>query len=213
MNLKEKIDKLNREFNELVGKPSKTDEDMEEMDRVGDALEVALRQELKPMTDELREAGTVADVWDLVNTSASYPKAIPILVKHLGKSYHRRNRSGIVRALAVREAKGIANRAIVEEYRKASKEDFHFSWLFGNTMSVIVTNDDLDELIEIVTDESNGESRTGFIDALAKIKSPKVIEVLHQLESDKNRIVAQRAKKILEKKAKAAERKSKKDNP
>jgi len=76
-------------------------------------------------------------------------------------------------------------------------------------MSVIVTKDDLNDLIEIVLDKRNGESRTGFIDALAKIKSPKVIEVLHKLENDKNQIVAGRAKKILARKAKAQERKNK----
>lgn len=210
MTSKRTLEELNQEFNRLAAKSHKAVDEIEELDRVECELRAALRQELKPLIDELCDCGTVADVWDLVNTSAKYPKAIPILVKHLGKPYHRRNRSGIVRALAVKEAKGIANKVIINEYHRAPKEDFHFSWLFGNTMSVIVTKDDLDELIEIVTDESNGESRTGFIEALAKIKSPKVIEVLHQLENDKNQIVADRAKKILAKKAKAAERKTKK---
>ncbi len=208
MNLNERIYELNTRFNELVGKSPKTPAEMEEKELVRAELEKALLKQSQPLHDDVLAVGIrIKSVWDFVNTADKYPEAIPVLVKHLTRPYHQRTRAGIVRALTVKEAKGIANKAILAEYRKAPKDDFHFAWLFGNAMSVIVTKDDLDELIEIVKDEGNGESRTGFIEALAKIRSPRVIEVLHQLEKDKNRIVAERAMKMLARKAKSQERK------
>lgn len=216
MTLEEKIEELDRQFGELIRKSPKTPEDMEEMERRRLALMNALLQQSKPLNDEVLEAGIrIKSVWDFVNTADKYPEAIPVLIKHLSRPYNHSIKEGIVRALAVKEAKGVANKTVLEEYRKLPKEDpeqpwiFHYRWAFGNTMNVIVTKDDLDELIEIVMDETNGESRTGFIEALAKIKSPKVIEVLHHLAKDKNQIVAERAKKMLNKKAKVQERKEK----
>lgn len=214
MTLDEEIRDLWFRWNELYDKRPKTPDDILEKNRIGELLDEAYKRHEKPLIDEVLKAGIrIKSVWDFVNTADRYAEAIPILIKHLSCPYDRRTKEGIVRALAVKEAKGLANKEIIEEYHKAPNEDHHFRWAFGNTMSVIVTKDDLDELIEIVTDESNGESRTGFIEALAKIKSPKVIEVLHQLENDKNQIVADRAKKILAKKTKAAERKTKKKKP
>lgn len=207
MNLNDRISELNNKFNELVGKSPKTPAEMEEKELVRTALEIALIQQSQPLHDDVLEVGIrIKSVSDFVHTSEKYPEAIPILIKHLTKPYHKRIKAGIVRALSVKEAKGMANKAIVAEYRKASKDDFHFAWLFGNAMSVIVTDGDLDDLIQIVTDESNGESRTGFIEALAKIKSPTVIEVLHRLEKDKNQIVAERAMKMLARKARSKEK-------
>jgi hypothetical protein len=145
-------------------------------------------------------------VWDFVNTADKYPDAVPILVKHLSKPYHHRTKEGIVRALAVKEAKGIANKAVMDEYWRLPKEDpdkpwvFHYRWAFGNTMRVIVMKDDLEDLTEIVLDESNGDSRHMFVRALAKLKSPKVREILEQLVNDKSQIVAKEARKAIERK-------------
>ncbi len=109
-------------------------------------------------------------------------------------------KEGIVRALAVKEAQGIANIAIMEEYHNAPKEDHHFRWAFGNTMRVIVTEADLDELIQIVLDKTNGDSRDMFVRALAKLKSPRVRETLEQLVNDRSEVVANEARKALKRK-------------
>jgi hypothetical protein len=206
MSLDEEIQELERRWVELFDKRPRTPFEDQEKERIGGAFERALRQEVKPLANDLAKIGIYADIWDLVNTSASYPDAIPILVKHLSRPYHHRNKEGIVRALAVKEAKGIANNAIMEEYRKAPKEDpgnpwkFHFRWAFGNTMRVIVTEDDLEQLIDIVLDETNGDSRDMFVRALAKLKSPRVREVLNQLAADKSKLVAEEAQKALKRK-------------
>lgn len=211
MKLEEQIQELERRWDELYDKRPRTEAEDKEKEKVGEALGLALRQQVKPLTDELAEVGIQADVWDLVNTSESYPDALPILVRHLSRPYHHRNKEGIVRALAVKEAKGIANKAVMKEYHRLPKENpeidpdeqwiFHYRWAFGNTMCVIVTEDDLDELIEIVMDESNGASRDGFVEALGKLKSPKVVDVMKQLVNDKSPLVAQAAEKVLRKKS------------
>lgn len=200
MTLPKSFYEIEKRRGELIQKSPRTELEVQESIRLGHALESMLRQEAAPLTEELSTVGIKADVWNLVNTAAGYPEAIPILVKHLSRPYHRKNVEGIVRALAVKEAKGLAGKAIMEEYRNAPKEDHNFRWLFGNTMSVIAVEDDLDDLIEIVLDESNGRSRQMFVRALAKLKSPQVRETLEALTNDQSPIVATEARKALRRK-------------
>lgn len=201
MTLEEEIDALDKAFGDLVRKSPKTPAEMEEKERLRILRMNALLRQSRPLTNEVLEAGIrVASVWDFVNTDEKYPEAIPVLIKHLNKPYHRAIKEGIVRALAVKEAKGIANKAILEEYHKAPSDNFHYRWTFGNTMRVIVTEDDLEELSKIVLDESNGDSRHMFVRALAKLKSPKTREILRLLVSDNSQMVADEARKALTRK-------------
>ena len=63
-----------------------------------------------PLVEELRESGFEVDsAWDLVNTSTPYPRALPILVKHLERPYPDRVREGIARALAVGDAQFVGS--------------------------------------------------------------------------------------------------------
>lgn len=64
------------------------DEDYQRTKEADDAQRQARVQELhdaeRPIVADLRRAGVDVDsVWDLVNTSAPYPNALPVLVKHL----------------------------------------------------------------------------------------------------------------------------------
>ncbi len=204
MTLEDEITRLHERFVTLVRKIPRLPSETEQMEKLIPVLEVLLNQQAQSLFDELAQVGIrIKSEWDLVNTSVSYPEAIPILTKHLSRPYHRRTREGIVRALAVKEAKGIANKAVMEEYLKLPKESpdqpwiFHYRWAFGNTMRIIVTKDDLDDLIEIVLDESNGDSRNMFVRALAKLKSPRVQETLERLTGDKCKTVAEEAQKAL----------------
>lgn len=201
-----KIDLLDKRFIELVRKPNKTKDEIEEIKKVGIELDKELHLETKGFLNELKVLGlNISSVWDLVNTSQSYPNAISILINHLSRPYHRRNKEGMVRALAVKEAKGVACRAIIDEYLITPKENvhhpsnFHYRWAFGNTMSVIITEEYVDEVIDIVLDESNGESRHMFVRALGKFKLPKVKKALEQLSNDKNELIHKEAEKALKK--------------
>lgn len=200
MTLEDEIRDLDRRFGEYVRKSPKTSAEITEMESLRKALEQAIRKQEKPLTDDLESVGIRAEVWDLVNTPRSYPEAIPILIDHLQRAYSRDIKEGIVRALAVKEAKGLVNKIVMREYQKVPKDDDAFRWAFGNTMTVIATENDLGDLTEIVLDESNGDSRRSFIEALTKLKSPRVVEVLEHLVNDKSSLVSEAAEKALKKK-------------
>jgi HEAT repeat protein len=54
-----------------------------------------------PVVGALNDAGVhVQSIWDLVNSAGPYPKAIPVLLKHLSKPHPPSVREGIARALA-----------------------------------------------------------------------------------------------------------------
>ncbi len=176
---------------------------LKEKEEVRTALEAAYADEEKPLIDDLAKVGVnVMSSWDLVNTKSSYKTAIPILVEHLSKSYHIKNKEGVIRALAVKEATGVACRSILDEYHKAPKDNFHYRWAFGNTMAVIITPEFIDDVIAIVRDESNGDSRQMFVAALGKIKSPTAMEVLGQLIKDESEVISKEAIKALKRQGK-----------
>ena len=196
--MKLELDRLANRYGELIRKPNKTQTELKEKEEVRIALEAAYSEDEKPLVDDLQRAGfNFTSVWDLVNTKSSYKAAIPILLDHLSKPYHIKNKEGIVRALAVKEARGVACRAIINEYHKSSKKDFNYRWVLGNTMSVIITADYIDDVIAIVLNESNGESRQMFISALGNTKSLRVIETLQQLRKDKDKTISKEAYKAL----------------
>lgn len=77
------------------------------------------REEQRELLSELDKKGIYIDsVYDLVNTSSSYPKAIPVLIKHLNKPYSPAIKEGIIRALTVKEAKKEVLELFKEEYKK-----------------------------------------------------------------------------------------------
>lgn len=99
----------------------------------------------------------------------------------------------------MKEAKGVACRAIIDEYNKAPKNDSNYRWALGNTMAVIMTADYIDDVVAIVQDEGNGESRHMFVAALGNTKSSKTREILKQLLIDKSEVIRKEAQKALQK--------------
>lgn len=199
--LKENISELDHRFKELLRKPNKSQEEVEEKEKVRLELESALEKDEMPLINDLRKVGVnVSSAWDLVNTPKSYKKAIPVLIENLSKPYHSKNKEGIVRALAVKEAVGgTACKAVLNEYHNTPEEDHFLRWAFGNTMTVIITEECIDDVIEIVLNESNGESRQQFVAALGKLKSPRAKEPLQQLLNDKSEVIRKEAQKALKK--------------
>jgi hypothetical protein len=173
---------------------------LKEKEGVRIALEDAYAEDEKPLIDDLRQVGVnVKSVWNLVNTKSSYKSAVPILLAHLRKQYHLKNKEGIIRALAVKEARGIACGAILEEYHKTPKHAFNYRWILGNTMAVIITADYIDDVIAVVRERDNGESRQMFVKALANMKSPKIKDVFEQLLIDQCEVVNKEVQKALKK--------------
>lgn len=105
------------------------------------AAEQCFREEEAPMITDLAKVGfEIGSVWDLVNTSKCYPAAIPTLLDHLRRPYHERIRNGIIRALTVKEAKGVAGSYILDELRRET--DSENRWVLANALTVIAEHED-----------------------------------------------------------------------
>ena len=57
-------------------------------------------------------------------------------------------------------------------------------WAIGNTIFITIAENDVENILPIVQDENNGESRQMFVAALGKVKSEKAEDVLINLLED-----------------------------
>ena len=146
-----------------------------------------LRDEQAPLLADLRAAGfDVKSVWDFVNTSDSYPAAIPVLLKHLTHLYSGPIREGIGRALAVREARS-AWPMLADLYRKEPTPSQPGRCLkdgLAVALSETVTDATMDELIALAKDRSHGESRLLLLSALKGSKLPIAKTAIAELADD-----------------------------
>ncbi len=150
-------------------------------------LEKRIQAEQKELIRDMAEKGfVISSVWDLVNSGNTYEKGIPILVKHLAMPYSSKVKEGIVRALAVKEAKGKANMSLIHLYHNLPKSEYSLRWAIGNTISVLVTKNDIESILTIVSNRDNGSSRQMFIKALTKFSSDKVVDVLLSILFDED---------------------------
>jgi len=123
-----------------------------------DALRVAER----PIVQDLVGAGiSVSSVWDLVNSSEPYPRALPILIEHLERGgYPDRVMESLGRALAVKPANEFWQRlkARYLNPRGAGEEDGA-----AVALAACATAGQLGDLIEFLNVEERGESRIYFL--------------------------------------------------
>lgn len=139
---------------------------------------------------ELENAGVNPAKYNnnLLAISESYPKAIPVFVEFLKNEEFDsiRTKETLVRVLTVKEAKGIVNDVLISEYHKYPEEGLFYSyrWAIGNAFTVIITSKDEDNIIDLVSDKSNGTSRQMFVYALKAIKSVRVENTLIDLLND-----------------------------
>jgi len=180
---------------------------IKEKEQIREALEAAYAEDEKPLVEDLTKAGfNITSSWDLVNTKSSYKSAIPILLEHLSKPYHLKNKEGIVRALAVKEAKGKASPLLIAEYNRIPKEKMLLRWAIGNTICTTITENDVDSILPIVLDKTNGTSRQMFVSALGKVTTRKVEDVLIQLLDD-DEVAAQAIEALVRMKSKKSREK------
>lgn len=165
-------------------------------------------RESKRVAEALRHAGVlVSSVYDLVNTSAPYPTAVPVLLDLLEDGITDDIiTEGVVRALAVKEARGVANKPLIEEFKKTPNVKMSLKWAIGNTLEVIAVDADFDELAALVRDKSHGRSREMLAIALGRLNHPDVetvlLEALHDDDVIAHAIIGlarnKRSKKALE---------------
>ena len=123
---------------------------------------------------------------DLTNTSRPYPEAIPVLVDLLSRSLHPDAIEVIVRSLTVREARGIAGKALLRKFVEFGHKDIEsriggLQWSIGNALSVVADDGLSEELLHVVSDRSYGRTREMIAIALARSKDPRTVEVLVNL--------------------------------
>jgi len=148
-----------------------------------------LREEEKPLLDELHKAGyPVSALWHLAYEKHKYLDAIPILLKHLMLPYSDPIRDGIARRLAIPEARP-AWPILVAEYRKAPigfEDGFRLRAKSGLAvaLSATVTNETIEELIALAKDPANGSSRLLLLHGLLKSKTLAAKQALEELAFD-----------------------------
>jgi hypothetical protein len=177
----------------------KNDNDYQEMMKTKEAkfkkFEDLLNKDEQPIIEALKNVGIkVNSVWDLVNTSISYPNAIPVLVEHLQKSYHLRTKAGIARALAVKEAKDIAWDTLLNEYEKAIPDEKiedpnkkGYKQGLSTAISYLADINRIEVILKLIQNKKHGSSRVFFVDNLFKWRTEnKVMETVEKLKNDKD---------------------------
>lgn len=136
-----------------------------------------------PLLDELNEAGIkVSNIWELIQNRADRVSSVPILLKHLKIPYLDRNREGIARALAIPEVAG-AWPNLKSEYEKAATES-GFKIGLADALSAASSDAVLSELIEMIAERANGNSRLLLLDGLKRSKTSLARETLAELSLD-----------------------------
>jgi HEAT repeat protein len=143
------------------------------------------RRAEEPLLDELRAAGiVVTSVWDLVNTKAPYPAALPILLKRLGQGYPSRVREGIARALAVPEAHAGWS-VLLDAFRQEQDATTQgVKWALACALGASGTDAELKDVIQLLRDRSLGRNRVPLLQVLGRSRDSAAREVLEELRTD-----------------------------
>ena len=113
-----------------------------------------------------------------------YRAGIPVLIKWLPLVDNWDVKWAIVDALAVKWAKPIAARPLIEEFRKAPMEKQSFKWSIASALCEVADASVFDDLVELVRDKRHGRAREMLPVAIAKTKHPRAVEVLLGLLDD-----------------------------
>jgi hypothetical protein len=146
--------------------------------------EAAYRLAEAPLVADLSQAGfKVNSVWDLVNTSFDYSAAFPVLLRHLSRNYPDAIRDGIARALARKWAfPGWAE--ILAAYRVEIDANPRSKQGLAAALSAIANESVINEVVDIMLDRRNGESRGLLLVNLLNSPSAAAKDALRQISDD-----------------------------
>lgn len=162
--------------------------------------------EMSLVNDLRQEANLdVYSIGDLVNTSDSYPEAIPVLLKHLHQMKDRHFLDGVIRALTVKEARGVAFEPIYQMYIEDTDPTEHGAkFAMANALQFLAEKKEMPRIIELALDTKHGPTRVALVDRIAssagKENTSHIKEVLQKLANDPEKGIASRAKKALQRK-------------
>lgn len=141
------------------------------------------RETERPILEDLRDGGVAVDsVWDLVNTSDPYPRALPILMKHLERGgYPDRVMEGVARALAVGPAAIYWDR-LRALYLRAEGPDATEG--LAAALAASATPEHVDDLVGLLSEASRGSTRIHFIRPILRVGGDRGREVVDALRGD-----------------------------
>lgn len=151
-----------------------------------------LEKEDRMVAQALKKVGLrVKSIYDLVNSKQTYPQAIPILIDLLPKVRHDRIKEGVARALTAKEARPIAARPLMDEFRAMNPETESArmtKWAIGNALSVVADDSVFEEMSALVRDKSHGWARSMLALALCNMQEHRdqAIQLLLDLLRDKD---------------------------
>lgn len=138
------------------------------------------------ITEALRFAGFRVDsVYDLVNSRAPYPTAVPVLVRLLPDVRHDRIKEGVARALTVPAAKPFVGN-LIDEFRRmnpSAAPGEHAKWAIGNAISVAGHDGVFDEVVALMRDVRHGWTRAMLPLAMLRMKKHRAAAVRELIAS------------------------------
>jgi hypothetical protein len=146
----------------------------------------AYQREVAPILVDLARLGIHVDSLDpLINTAMDYRVAIPLLISWLPQVSYPPVKESLARALTLKEAKGVAARPLVEEYRNVpGEEESSLKWAIGNALSMVADDTVYTDIVELVRDKRHARDREMLAIALGNMKNPQAVDVLIELLDD-----------------------------
>jgi HEAT repeat protein len=154
-----------------------------------EAAEAAVRAELEDAGISARDFGFFARDIPEAGIRAprfDYAAAAPILVRWLPRAQTPLVKERIVRSLTgERAAVPAALRPLIAEFRKASAdEESGLKWAIANALATLADDSITNELIELARDRRHGIAREMLMDALARTKDERALDLLVELVDD-----------------------------
>lgn len=162
--------------------------------------EIVARHRLaaQPIIKDLASIGvTVDSVWDLVDSPKRYDSALPVLMRHFQGKYPDFVREGLARSVGRPWARRVAWDQILAAYLSepnkapiSSPEDIAAPSSLKEGMAVALSEmahrNDLDVLIQLISNPENGPSRVFFVKFLSRAKTQEAFDTLTKLLTDRD---------------------------
>jgi hypothetical protein len=137
-----------------------------------------------PVLADLHAVGVmVHSVWDIVNKKASFPAALPVLLKHLRLPYPDAVREGLARAMSERAA-NFAWNDLVAMYAATDNSNVRVKDGLAVALAGAVGPEQLDELVALIRDTRNGASRVLLTIGLRLLSAEKQLKLFEEFSND-----------------------------
>jgi hypothetical protein len=141
-------------------------------------------QDEAPVVADLHKSGVmVKSVWDIVNAKASFPAALPVLLKHLHLPYPDAVREGCARGMSERAA-NFAWRDLVSLYEATDNADNRVKDGLAIALAGAVGPDELEELVALIRDKRHGGSRLILMVGLRLLPEQAQLELFDEFSRD-----------------------------